>query len=174
MDAVSAARHISGLLGTVTMQGILDAFPGLGDRIGRAVAGWAAGLFAGENGGNREGAATGKIASAFFTAFSLTFKERSSDVPLGETVQIESEALEALAASAAEGLSELAASESSDMLRSMDIRSLVIEKIDSLDMIDVERMILRVVDKELGAITVFGGILGAVIGVFQSLLFLLR
>jgi len=79
-----------------------------------------------------------------------------------------------LADAASEGLVELAASESSDMLRSIDIRSLVIEKIDSLDMIDVERMILRVVDKELGAITAFGGILGALIGVFQSLLLFLR
>ena len=60
------------------------------------------------------------------------------------------------------------------MLRSIDIRELVVDKIDSLDMIEVERMILKVVDKELWAITMFGGILGALIGILQSLLFLLR
>jgi len=171
MEADSLSRLALDILERQTAGNLLDAFPGLAERIGPALARWAAGLFVGEPGTD---SAAGKLAASFFSAFSRTLKEKASDVPLGKTIAVDDEAMEALAATAAEGLAELAADESSNMLGSMDIRSLVIEKIDSLDMIDVERMILKVVDKELGAITLFGGVLGAVIGVFQSLLFLLR
>ncbi len=94
--------------------------------------------------------------------------------PLAMTLSIDQAELEALSTSVADGLVELAARESSGILRSLDVRTLVVDKIDSLDMIEVERMILRVVDKELGAITAFGGILGAIIGILQSLFMFLR
>ncbi len=47
---------------------------------------------------------------------------------------------------------------------------MVVEKINGLDMADVERIILHVVNDELAWITILGGILGALIGVVQSLL----
>lgn len=171
IDAEAAGSIVSGSLERGTIGGALERFPGLEDRIGPAVARWAAGMFGRES---ASGSAAGRVAAAFFSAFSIRFGKEAASVPLGKTVALDDEALESLAVSASEGLAELAASESSSMLRSMDIRSLVVEKIDTLDMIDVERMILKVVDKELGAITIFGGILGAIIGIFQSLFFLLR
>lgn len=171
VDAYAVSEQIQILLKTETVGQILDTFPGVAERVGPALARWASGLFGREF--DRQ-SAVGKVASAFFSAFSLTFRQRSSDVSLGSTLALDDDALAAIASSAAEGLAELAAAESSNVVRSIDIRSLVIEKIDSLNMIDVERMILKVVDKELRAITLFGGVLGALIGVFQSLLFLLR
>jgi hypothetical protein len=171
VNADAVGEQLRKLLETETVGQVLDIFPGLKDRMGPALVRWASGLFGREF--NKE-SAIGKVASSFFSAFSLTFRQQASEVPLGSTVMLDDDALVALASSAAEGLAELAATESSNMVRSIDIRSLVIEKIDSLNMIDVERMILKVVDKELRAITLFGGVLGALIGIFQSLLFLLR
>ncbi|OHD26933.1 MAG: hypothetical protein A2Y38_21005 [Spirochaetes bacterium GWB1_59_5] len=171
IDADAVGEQIRKLLETETMGQVLKSFPGLTDRIGPALARWTSALFGREF---DKDSAVGKVASSFFSAFSMTFRQSASDVPLGTTLALDDNALAAIAASAAEGLAELAATESSNMVRSIDIKSLVIEKIDSLNMIDVERMILRVVDKELRAITLFGGVLGALIGVFQSLLFLLR
>jgi uncharacterized membrane protein YheB (UPF0754 family) len=171
IDADAVGEQVGKLLKTETVGQVLAMFPGLADRMGPALARWASSLFGKEF--DKE-SPVGKVASAFFSTFSSTFRLRASDVSLGSTLAIDDDALEAMAASASEGLAELAAAESSNMVRSIDIRSLVIEKIDSLNMIDVERMILRVVDKELRAITLFGGVLGALIGVAQSLLFLLR
>ncbi|MBU0929137.1 MAG: DUF445 family protein [Spirochaetes bacterium] len=175
VDPGSIAGILRAALADKSVGDALDAFPALAGALGPAISRWAAGLFGdGRADGPTRDSAAGKVAAAFFSAFSGTFRRKAGASPLGEVVAVDIASLESLAEAAAEGLSELAVSESSDLLASMDIRSLVVEKIDSLDMIDVERMILKVVDKELGAITIFGGILGAVIGVFQSLLFLLR
>lgn len=171
IDADAVSDQIQQLLKTETVRQILDTFPGVEEQIGPALARWAAGLFGREF--DRQ-SAVGKVSSAFFSAFSLTFRQHAADVPLGLTLSLDDEALEAIATSAAEGLAELAATESTNMVRTIDIRSMVIDKIDSLNMIDVERMILKIVDKELRAITLFGGVLGALIGAFQSLFFLLR
>ena len=82
--------------------------------------------------------------------------------------------LDRLADVLSSALSELAAAESARLLSTIDIRSIVIAKVDSLNMIEVENLILRVVDRELGAITLLGGVLGAVIGLVQSLVLLAR
>jgi uncharacterized membrane protein YheB (UPF0754 family) len=113
------------------------------------------------------------VGASFFKAFAAGMKAGAADAPLGAIVDIDDRTLEGLALSASDGLTEMAAAESSGMLRSLDVRSLVVDKINTLDMIEVERMILKVVDKELGAITMFGGVLGAAIGIFQSLFMLL-
>jgi len=171
LEPRAIAGMISGMLDRASLGEILEALPGVAERIGPALARWLAGLSSKRP---PDGSAGGAIAAAFFAAFASSFGSEASGAPLSETVSIDDEALGAIAASAADGLSELAAAQSGEVIRSIDIRSLVVDKIDSLDMIEVERMILKVVDKELGAITMFGGILGAVIGLFQSLLFMLR
>ena len=182
-----AALHavVSSLLSRKTIGDVLDAFPDLASGLGAALSRWSSmfvrpahpgasdtAVAAGLTGAT--GGAGTAMARAFLSAFSHAFSERALGVPLGDTLSIDDDSLDMLSSAAATALSELTVSESANMLESMDIRSLVVEKINSLDMIEVERMILRVVDKELGAITVFGGILGAIIGMFQSLLFFLR
>ncbi len=159
------------ILSAFTIGEILDALPGLSDRIGPAIASWLSHLLG--NGIDRQ-TAGGKVAASFFSAFASSFKAGTAEVPLGKTVLINDEALAEFARAASDGLSELAAVESAGLLRSLDIRSLVVEKIDSLDMIQVEKMLLRVIDRELGAITVLGGVLGAVIGMLQTVFMLFR
>jgi len=59
------------------------------------------------------------------------------------------------------------------LVEAIDIKSMVSEKIDSLDMKEVERIVLQVVRKELAWITWLGGILGAIIGLIQSVISIL-
>jgi uncharacterized membrane protein YheB (UPF0754 family) len=54
-------------------------------------------------------------------------------------------------------------------LASIDVRALVSERIDSLEMLRVERIILDVMANQLKWINVFGAILGFLIGLFQVL-----
>ena len=55
-----------------------------------------------------------------------------------------------------------------NILSSISIKTVVSERIDSLDMIRVERIILDVMADQFKWINIFGGILGFLIGLFQS------
>jgi uncharacterized membrane protein YheB (UPF0754 family) len=55
-----------------------------------------------------------------------------------------------------------------NMLSTINIKSLVAERIDSLDMLRVERIILDVMADQFKWINIFGGILGFLIGAFQA------
>jgi uncharacterized membrane protein YheB (UPF0754 family) len=56
------------------------------------------------------------------------------------------------------------------LLKNINIRTLVSDRIDSLDMLEVEHIVLDVMANQLKWINVFGAILGALIGGFQILL----
>jgi uncharacterized membrane protein YheB (UPF0754 family) len=58
--------------------------------------------------------------------------------------------------------------QSAALLRTLNIKTLVSDRIDSLDMAQVEHIILDVMANQLWWINVFGAILGALIGLFQS------
>jgi uncharacterized membrane protein YheB (UPF0754 family) len=62
----------------------------------------------------------------------------------------------------------LAEEQSAAMLRALDIKTLVSNRIDSLDMLQVEHIVLDVMANQLWWINIFGAILGALIGLFQS------
>ena len=55
-----------------------------------------------------------------------------------------------------------------NLLASIDVKVLVSDRIDSLDMLRVERIILDVMADQFKWIDIFGGILGFFIGLFQS------
>ena len=55
-------------------------------------------------------------------------------------------------------------------IESFDVRQLVVDKINGLDVAQVERLLLIVIQKHLRWINVFGGILGALIGFSQIVL----
>jgi len=56
------------------------------------------------------------------------------------------------------------------LIQSLDVRELVVKKIDGLDVAEVERLLLMVIAKHLKWIDFFGALLGALIGLSQSLL----
>ncbi|GHV33418.1 hypothetical protein AGMMS4952_25280 [Spirochaetia bacterium] len=62
----------------------------------------------------------------------------------------------------------LAEEQSAALLRTINIKTLVSRRIDSLDMLQVEHIVLDVMANQLKWINVFGAILGALIGFFQS------
>ena len=55
-----------------------------------------------------------------------------------------------------------------NILSSINIKTLVADRIDSLDMERVERIILDVISNQFKWIEIFGGILGFMIGLFQA------
>ncbi|MCL2229493.1 MAG: DUF445 family protein [Treponema sp.] len=62
-----------------------------------------------------------------------------------------------------------------NILSSIDVKTLVSDRIDSLDMLRVERIILDVLSNQLKWVEIFGGIIGFFIGIFQAgLTYLLR
>jgi len=63
----------------------------------------------------------------------------------------------------------LVSAEAARIIKGLDVAKIVVEKIQSLDMMDVERITLGVVEKELTWITLLGGVLGGLIGLVQSL-----
>ena len=54
------------------------------------------------------------------------------------------------------------------ILSSINVKSLVSERIDSLEMLRVERIVLDVMSDQFKWIEIFGGLLGFLIGLFQS------
>jgi hypothetical protein len=56
------------------------------------------------------------------------------------------------------------------LLSFINIKKLVVERIDSLEMIKVERIVLDVMSNQFKWIDIFGAILGALIGIFQTAL----
>ena len=70
---------------------------------------------------------------------------------------------------ASAGIVELSAEQLAGILDSVNVRALVRERIDKLDMLQVEGIILDLLAGELKWINLFGAVLGALIGVFQIL-----
>jgi uncharacterized membrane protein YheB (UPF0754 family) len=65
---------------------------------------------------------------------------------------------------------ELISSKTSEILKTVDVKTTVVDKIDSLDMMDVEKIVLDVMKEQFAWINVFGAILGGLIGLVQALL----
>jgi uncharacterized membrane protein YheB (UPF0754 family) len=63
----------------------------------------------------------------------------------------------------------LAEEHSASLLKTINIRALVSDRINSLDMLSVEHIVLDVMANQLIWISFFGAILGALIGLFQSI-----
>ncbi|MDR1352411.1 MAG: DUF445 family protein, partial [Treponema sp.] len=68
-----------------------------------------------------------------------------------------------------ERLLSFAGKHTESILKTINIRAMVTERIDSLDMLRVERIILDVLADQLKWINFFGAILGALIGGIQVL-----
>lgn len=92
-----------------------------------------------------------------------------ADVPLGTLFAVDAVKKEKLDEALCSRLLRIAGEQIEQVLASVDVRTLVSERIDSLEMIRVERIILDVMANQLKWIDVFGAILGFFIGLFQVL-----
>jgi len=105
--------------------------------------------------------------------FVLSYAKRLEGKTIGEVLALGDKEKKKIAGLIASGVASALSSQAERLVEALDIQSMVVEKINGLDMADVERIILHVVNDELAWITILGGILGALIGVVQSLLSLL-
>ena len=92
------------------------------------------------------------------------------ELPLGTLLAIDNACKQRLDDFLCTRLLRLAADEIESLLDSLDVRTLVSERIDSLDMLRVEHIILDIMANQLKWINLFGGILGFLIGFFQVLI----
>jgi len=105
--------------------------------------------------------------------FVLSYAKRLEGKTIGKVLALGDKEKKKIAGLIASGVASALSSQAERLVEALDIQSMVVEKINGLDMADVERIILHVVNDELAWITILGGILGALIGVVQSLLSLL-
>ncbi len=109
-------------------------------------------------------------ASTLGALFIDVLKESSRGKSIAEFFGIGEKDIEQFSGTLSIALLSLIESRMPLLVEAIDIRSMVAERIDSLDMREVERIVLQVVNKELIWITWLGGILGALIGAIQSLI----
>ncbi len=89
---------------------------------------------------------------------------------LQEILNLDTELMDRMGSRASVILLELIDSKIPEILNSVDIQTLVVKKIDSLEIEKVEELILEVVKKQLRWINLFGALLGSLIGGAQIIL----
>ncbi|UCF97175.1 MAG: DUF445 family protein [Spirochaetaceae bacterium] len=111
--------------------------------------------------------------AAEVVAFSRKFIEEHRQENIAELLHIEP-ALQKRASSYLSGqLIRIIDARLPAFIESFDVRQLVVDKINGLDVAQVEKLLLMVIQKHLRWINIFGGILGALIGLSQLALRLL-
>jgi hypothetical protein len=118
--------------------------------------------------GQGDGGDASRLLGASLSAFVEALGPSLGEASLGEALGAGPAARAELSAFLADKALELVSREAGRIVEGLDVSRIVAERIDALDMAEVERMIVAVVDKELTWITVLGGVLGGFIGIFQS------
>ena len=95
------------------------------------------------------------------------------DTTIKELLNLDLEKKEQIDRFAASKLLDVMRERLPSLLASFDVGELVVDRINSLDVAQVERLLLIVIQKHLRWINIFGGILGALIGFSQLVLRLL-
>jgi hypothetical protein len=107
--------------------------------------------------------------TGFLSLFLNAFLEREGKQTIARILAIDEEQKARIDTFVCGGILKIVDEQIAGVLSTINIRSLVSERIDSLDMIRVERIILDVMANQLKWINLFGAILGALIGLFQAL-----
>ncbi|MDR2259067.1 MAG: DUF445 family protein [Treponema sp.] len=108
-------------------------------------------------------------ALSLFSAFTGKFRERYGTETLSRILSIGPEQKDAVDSLICDAVFRIADEQAGAVLGAINVRAMVSERIDSLDMIRVERIILDVMANQLKWIDLFGAILGFLIGLFQAL-----
>jgi uncharacterized membrane protein YheB (UPF0754 family) len=111
----------------------------------------------------------GEKTASLFTSFTGKFRERFGTETLAQVLSIGPEQKEAADSLIRDAVFRIADEQIGAVLEAINVRAMVSERIDSLDMIRVERIILDVMANQLKWIDLFGALLGFLIGIFQIL-----
>ena len=91
-------------------------------------------------------------------------------VTIGEILDLDDGEKARVDSAVADGLTTLVERRLPQLVHSLDIRRLVVNRVDSLDVSEVERLLLMVIARHLKWINLFGALLGALIGGSQVVL----
>lgn len=105
---------------------------------------------------------------SFIPRFFKGFIQSHPDLTLAVVLSVDTAKKEALDTLLCDKLLSIIDEQIGAALTSINVRALVSDRIDSLDMLRVEHIVLDVMANQLQWINVFGAILGAIIGVFQA------
>jgi hypothetical protein len=111
----------------------------------------------------------GEKAASLFTSFTGKLRERYGTETVAQVLSIGPEQKDAADSLIRDTVFRIADEQIGAVLGAIIGRAMVSERIDSLDMIRVERIILDVMANQLKWIDVFGALLGFLIGIFQIL-----
>ncbi len=168
-EKANFAESVEQRYGTIAEKSLSELLPGLPE----ALAGSVAGGLSGQAKALPQNLPAVDLLSSSFRDFFLSYAQRIDGKTTGDVLGIGMEEKRAVSRIMAEAAIKALSSQAGRLVEALDIRTMVVEKLNALDMADIERIILQVVNKELTWITVLGGVLGALIGVIQSLLSLL-
>jgi hypothetical protein len=101
--------------------------------------------------------------------FAGLLRERFGQAELGSLLGMDGAGKDALDSFAAAKIVSFIQGRMAGILKTVDVKTMVSERVDSLEMEKVEGIILDVMARELKWIDIFGGILGFLIGIFQAL-----
>ncbi|MBL8967639.1 MAG: DUF445 family protein [Spirochaetaceae bacterium] len=171
MDALGrhgpdVAERAAGMIAARPELTLGELLSGLGlpaDELAARAARIAGGLLLGEGAGSR-------FLSEALESFVGSLRAALVGKRLGEVLGADAALRARLASWLAERALALVSAEAEKIIEGLDVARIVVEKLDELDMIEAERIILSVVNKELAWITLLGGVLGGLIGIIQSLL----
>jgi len=107
-------------------------------------------------------------------AMAERYLQENPEATVGELLGVNEERKARLVAFATTKLLDVMNQRLPALIASFDIRQLVEDKINSLDVAQVEKLLMIVIAKHLKWINVFGAILGAIIGMSQVILNLVR
>jgi uncharacterized membrane protein YheB (UPF0754 family) len=116
---------------------------------------------------------TSQTIAAEVVSFSRNFMEEHRQNNISELLHIEPALQKRASAYLSVQLIRIIDARLPGFIESFDVRQLVVDKINGLDVAQVEKLLLMVIQKHLRWINVFGGILGALIGFSQIVLQLL-
>ena len=119
-------------------------------------------------GWRKENAAQGGSVQVVFSK--SVFFDSLKSMKVGTLLPVCAESRDRIASYATAQILKLVERKSTDIIEALDVYSLVVRKIDSLDIASVERLLLQVIEKHLKWINLFGAVLGALIGGIQILL----
>jgi len=116
---------------------------------------------------------TSRAIATEVVSFSRRFMEEHQQNNIAELLHIEPALQKRAGAYLAAQLIRIIDARLPGFIESFDVRQLVVDKINGLDVVQVERLLLIVIQKHLRWINIFGGVLGALIGFSQLVLRLL-
>ncbi|MBN1524350.1 MAG: DUF445 family protein [Spirochaetales bacterium] len=115
-----------------------------------------------------------KNASAAITGYIVAYCEQQGDRSIKDFFGVSDTMQREFAMRTAFTLKEVLADKIPHAMQSLNIKELVVNKINGLDVIAVENLLMMVIAKHLKWINVFGAILGALIGFIQIIVRLLQ